>query len=118
MLTLLLLPPLVSILLLIVHFFRGGTVPAMLLCVFLLLLLLVRRPWAVRILQVSLLLGSVEWVRVALLLTTARIEAGAPYLRLACILGSVALLTFGSVFVFHLGTVRRHFKVSPGSKAN
>jgi len=93
------------------HFYRSGNVPAILFCLFLLAAFLIRRPWAARILQLCLALGAVEWGRTTIILMQARIEAGAPFLRLAFILGCLTLLTASSLFVFRTMAVRRYFNM-------
>lgn len=57
------------------------------------LLLVAKRAWATTVLRVALLLGAVEWVRVALVLYQSRRAMGAPAGRMLVILGSVALVT-------------------------
>ncbi len=54
------------------------------------LLLLARRTWAVRTLQTTLGLGALEWIWTLVTLTSARLEAGEPFLRMVLILGVVA----------------------------
>lgn len=57
------------------------------------LLLLVRRSWAPRALQVVLAVGTLEWLRTIDLLVRWRLAEGVPYVRMAVILGAVALVT-------------------------
>jgi len=56
-------------------------------------LIFIRRTWAVRTVQIGLVLGSIEWLLTLWMLVQERRMAGMPYLRLAIILGSVAVLT-------------------------
>jgi hypothetical protein len=84
-----------AILILAAHFFRAGSVGLVLVCVGLWVLLFIRRRWAMRVLQVGLLLGALEWGRTLVLLVMHRRAAGLPSLRLAVILGTVALFTGG-----------------------
>lgn len=89
--TLRLLPVVVSTLVLGAHLFRAGLPLAAALAVALLPLALIgARPAAVRLVQVALLAGAVEWVRTLALLVAARRAAGLPHLRLALILAAVA----------------------------
>ncbi len=57
------------------------------------LLLLVRRRWAVRAVQVALLLGALEWIRATVGYVQARQAAGEPWLRLLIILTAAAVLS-------------------------
>ncbi len=104
-----LLPVLISLLLLAAHFFRAGQMPVVLLVLLSPGLLLFRRVWAVRIMQGVLLAGGLEWIRTAVVLAMFRHELGLPWLRLVLILGSVALLTIGSMFVFQSASLRERY---------
>ncbi len=78
-------------------------------CVSLVCLTMVRRPWAARVLQFALLLGSVEWLRAAIFLVNQREVMGQPFVRLAVILGAVCLFTTLSSFVFQTKTLKSRF---------
>jgi hypothetical protein len=108
--------PFFGFLLLAAHFFRGGNYVAMLVCILMIALFFVRRPWCVRTLQVALLLGALEWLRTTVQLVGARSEAGEPFLRLAFILGGVALFTALSTLVFQTSRIKRRFGLqTPGN---
>ena len=62
------------------------------------LILLVRHPLARRVLSILLLAGALEWVRTLLVQVSMRRAMGAPWGRLALILGAVALFTAASGF--------------------
>ncbi len=89
----LLLPSGLALLLLAAHFFRAGHIALAALAVAAIGLLFVRAPWSVRLLQATLLLGVLEWLRTAWVFASARAQLGHPYGRLLLILGSVAALT-------------------------
>jgi nitric oxide reductase large subunit len=72
-------------------------------------LLFVPRRWAARCLQAGLLLGTVEWARTTAELVAQRQSAHLPWLRMAAILGAVALATAACALVFRSPRVRRHF---------
>ncbi len=88
-----------SILVLAAHFFRSGDVILMALSLGLLFLLFFKGQWAVNAMQVFLFLGGLEWIWTAMLLVMQRQAIGQPWLRMACILGGVALFTFLAAFV-------------------
>ncbi len=73
-------------------------------------LLLVRRPWAMRALQFTLVVGAIEWLRTLITLAMARAEAGQPYLRLVAILGIVAALTGFCALALRSAAARRFFE--------
>lgn len=106
-----LLPVLLSIILLAAHFLRDGQmlfVTALLLVPF---LLFIRRPWVVRLFQVGLVVGGVEWLLTAYKFIQVRQLMGESWGRLALILGAVALFTAGSALVFRSRSLRdRYFK--------
>jgi hypothetical protein len=69
----------------------------------------IRAPWAARVLQASLVLGSIEWLRTTATLVAMRQSAGEPYLRLALILGTVAIATASCALLFRTRALRAHF---------
>jgi hypothetical protein len=88
-------PAVLSCLVLGAHFLRFGLYPITLLCALLPLVLLARRVAAVRAVQLFLVLGGALWGITARTLVRARLEDGKPWLRLALILGFVALFALG-----------------------
>jgi len=105
-----LLPVILSFLLLAAHFYRMGLLSFAVLCVALPFLLFLRQAWVPRLLQVLLLLGALEWLRALYGFAAMRIAFGEPWLRLAIILGAVALFTGLSGLVFRNGKLRAHFE--------
>ena len=94
------LPVIISFLLLGAHFYRAGlAIPAGFFAV-LPLSLLFRESWVPRLVQVLLVLGALEWLRTLVMFASVRIEFGQPWMRLALILGAVALFTALSGLVF------------------
>jgi len=89
---LLLLPAGLSALVLGAHFLRRGDIVLVLACLAVCALLFVRRPWASRVAQVALLASALEWLRTLAVLLPVRRAAGEPWVRLAVILGVVALV--------------------------
>lgn len=88
-----LLPVLLSALLIGAHFLRMGAPGTTLLCLTFPALLLVQRPWAARLVQALLALAALEWVRTLVGNITQRQAADEPWLRMAVILGLVAVGT-------------------------
>jgi hypothetical protein len=99
--------PALALLLLGAHFFRAGLVPVTVVCVGMIALLFVRAPWAARTLQVALALGTVEWLRTAWVVASARAAVGEPYARLLLILGGVALVTALAALVLRAAPLPR-----------
>lgn len=95
-----LIPVVLSLLVLGAHFLRSGNLLAVSGTLVLVGLLFVRRPWAARAVQISLVLASLEWIRTLLQLTVERMHTGQPFLRMAIILGIVAAVTLLSAFLF------------------
>jgi hypothetical protein len=108
-----LLPVILSLLVLGAHFYRaghlllaGGTLLALgLLCI--------RRPLAVRLMQGLLVAGAVEWLATAGRLVMFRQAQGLPWLRLALILGLVALCTLLSALVFKTKGLKARYNLAP-----
>jgi len=112
-----LLPVFLSFLLIAAHFQRAGFSILAVLCLLAPCLLYFTRPWSIRILQILMILSAIEWIRTLMYLVQLRQEADLPWLRLAVILGSVALFTAASTLVFRCQSIRRKYngiKVSSG----
>ena len=96
-----------SFLVLGAHFLRVGALPLVALSLFLpFLLLLSPRPWVARVLQVALVLAGLEWLRTMFTLIAGRQASGDPWVRMAVILGVVALMAFVSAATFQLRPLR------------
>lgn len=104
-----LLPVVISLLLLGAHFLRAGFLPMAGALVALAVLAPVPRPSMVRILQVVLFLGGLEWIRTLFMNISRRSDLGEPWLRMAIILGIVALFTFASLLVFRSPALRERY---------
>jgi len=113
-----LIPPVVGFVLLAAHFFRGENQLAALVSILMIILVFVRRPWAARTIQVCLVLGSIEWLRSTISLVHYRIETGQPFLRLAIILGGVALFTALASLVFQTSKLEAHFRFGSVTSSN
>lgn len=115
MIALLLAPVFVAAGVLAAHFYRAGEIVALAATLGVLALVAVRRPWAARAVQAGLLVGALEWLRTAVVLVQARQATGQPFLRLALILGAVALATGLAALVFRSRRLRVHFRLdAPG----
>ncbi len=104
--------PALALALLAAHFHRAAAWPLMLVCLALIGLLALRRPWVARLVPLCLAAGSVEWVRTGYVLVQQRVALGEPWVRLALILGAVALVTAASAWVFRSPRLRARF--APG----
>lgn len=109
------LPAGLSVVVLGAHLLFHGQLPLVPPVLALLALLWVRRAWAARVLQAALVLGAAEWVRTALASAAARDAAGAPWLRMALILGAVALVSLLGAALLETGTMRRRFRGGGGA---
>lgn len=83
-------------LLLAAHFLRAGNLGATAFSLVFPALLFLRRRWAVRVVQGILVAGSCEWLRTLYILADQRQQEGAPWIRMALILGVVAVLSAGA----------------------
>ncbi|MCK5786661.1 MAG: hypothetical protein KAH54_08905 [Candidatus Sabulitectum sp.] len=78
-------------------------------------LLFVRRAWAARTVQIILFLGGLEWVRTTIEIASRRMDAGEPWVRMAVILGAVAVFTAVSALPF---SRNRSLRVKYGLEKN
>ena len=106
-----LLPAVLALLVLGAHFLRAGNVALVAVALAATLLLFVRRPWAARAVEGTLLLAALEWLRTLALLAGERRAAGAPYVRMTLILAGVAILTALSLLAFRSRAVKEHFRL-------
>jgi hypothetical protein len=106
---LLLIPTLLSVLIFCAHLFRAG---ALLLVPFVLLtlpLLLLRQGWVARVFEFLLLGIAIEWVLTAVFVANARQDAGEPWVRMAVILGCVALFALLAAALFETPRLHRRY---------
>lgn len=89
--------PVLSFLLLGAHFLRDRDWILTAACAVLALLVAWPRAWVARLLQAALALGTAEWAWTAFMLGQQRLAEGRPWIRMAIILGVVALLTAASI---------------------
>lgn len=88
------LPALLACLILAGHFLRWGNLPAVLLCLLIPAAALISKSRPVlRAWQALLALGSVLWVGTAVSIGRERLAEGKPFIRMALILGGVAVFT-------------------------
>jgi hypothetical protein len=73
------------------------------------LLLIIKTPLVVRIIQLELILGGIEWIRTTIRLVKIRQDHNLPWERLAIILGSVAVFTILSALVFSMKKLRARY---------
>lgn len=113
-----LLPVFISFLLMAAHLVRAGQIVLAFLVPALLLLLVLKKNWVPWVIQLTLLLGAVEWLRTLYSVAQMRIEFGMPWMRMAIILGAVALFTALSCLVFRSKALRSRFSGVENIKLN
>jgi hypothetical protein len=86
----------------------------MIVCVAAPLILLVRKPWVLTVGPCLLTAAGVIWTYILIDLVQVRMALGTPWLRLAIILSSVAILTIASAFVFRTQRFRKRYCKAPG----
>ena len=109
-------PAVLSFLVIGAHFFRAGHWLLVLVSVILICSLIVREPIIVKIVRAALLLTTIEWLRTAYVFASARYEHGEPWLRLAAILGGVALVSFLSTFLFYTKSLKKMYHLGEAQK--
>lgn len=106
---LLLTPVVLSLAVLGLHFLRYGSSIGVFAALLLIALLFLRRPWAARVMQVVLVLGTLEWLRTMYELRHMRALQGQPYGRMLVILGIVAAVTLCSALLFQSKTLKKMY---------
>ncbi len=105
-----LLPVFLSSLLIAAHFKRADMIAIALVCIATPTILFTKKFWAVRVVQVFLIISSLEWIRTTINLVQLRIEHDQDWKRLAVILITVALFTGCSSLIFKKSTVKELFQ--------
>jgi len=109
-------PVILSLLILAAHFSRADNIYFTIIPFILITLLLIEKPLTARIIQASLVLGSLEWMRTINYLAAGRIENDQPWIRLVIILGMVSLFTLSSAFVFYREPLKKRYGLIIDSK--
>ena len=104
---LLYIPVVLSLVALGAHFMRYGNSIGVFAALLLIGLLFIRRPWVARLMQVVLVLGTLEWLRTMYELGHMRALHGQPYGRMLVILGVVAAVTLCSALLFQSATLKK-----------
>lgn len=105
--------PVLAFLLLGASFFRVGNEAMVLFMLVLLALLAVPRRWAASGAQWALVGGAIYWVMRAWEIGTMRAAAGAPWGRMALILGAVAAFTLLAALVFRSARLQQFYRPQP-----
>lgn len=104
-------PIVLSLVVLGAHFMRYGYVIGVIGSVALIAILFLRQPWVARLVQVALVLGTLEWLRTLYSLVQVRAAMGEPATRMAVILGSVALVTLVSALLFQTRALQAVYRL-------
>ncbi len=102
--------PILSSILLAAHFSRIQQDGLALTALLFPLILLIKRTWVRRIYQLVLVFGGMVWFERLIYLRSIRISEGRPWIRLAAILGAVALMTFLSALPLEKDKLRRLYR--------
>jgi len=105
------LPIILCFLLLAAHFGRANIFILQYLSLLIPFLLFWKSKIAARSIQILLILSGIEWIRTTVYYARIRIENGESWLRLAIILGTVAILNFATILVFKTKSMRERYKI-------
>ena len=100
-------PIVLSLAVLGAHFLRYDSMIGVAGSLLLIGLLFIRQAWIARLVQVALVLGSIEWLRTLYLLAQWRASQGEPATRMIVILGSVAAVTLLSAVLFQSKALKK-----------
>lgn len=100
-------PIVLSLAVLGAHFLRYGNSVGVFAALVIIGLLFVRRPWVVRLVQIVLVLGTLEWLRTMYELAQMRALQGQPYGRMLVILGVIAAVTLCSALLLQSATLKK-----------
>ena len=105
------LPIILCFLLLAAHFGRANLFILQIISILIPFLLFWKTKVTAFIIQACLLLAGIEWIRTTVYYTQIRIENGEPWLRLAIILGAIAVLNFATILVFSTKSMKEKYKL-------
>lgn len=106
-----LIPVVLSLILIGAHFLRSGDLVWVGLSVVCIGLLFVKMPWVARLMQVVLVLATVEWIYTTYVFASMRMANGMPWVRLVIILGVVSAFTLCSAGVFFFKTQKERYRL-------
>lgn len=106
-----LLPVVFSFLILSAHFSRIDLPILSILCLLIPFLLFIKLAWVTRLIQILLIIGSIEWIRALFYYVNQRQSVGESYIRLVIIIGIVALFTVLSTLVFRNRSLKERYKL-------
>lgn len=106
-----LLPVFLSFLFLGMHFMRAGMPFVVILCASLPLLLFIQAKWVARLIQICLILGTIEWLTTLVFLVQTRQAHNQPWHGLALILGAISLFTCLSSLVFQSRSLKDRYQI-------
>jgi len=104
-------PIVLSLVVLGAHFLRYGHDIGVIGSLALIVILLLRQPWVARLVQVGLVLGSLEWLRTLYSLVQVRAAMGEPAARMLVILGGVAFVTLVSALLFQTRPLQKVYRL-------
>lgn len=104
------LPIIFCAILMAAHLMRIGYLLLQIISLLIPFLLLWKNKTAVIIIQVFLILSGFEWIRTLLFYVLLRIENGQDWIRLALIIGTVALINFASLLVFRSKLMKERYQ--------
>ena len=110
-----LIPVIISCLLLAAHYMRAEQTGLVALWVSALLVLLIRRGWVANTFSILLVLGALVWGSTTHTIYKVRAVMGAPWLRMALILGGVAVFTAASALVFQTKAMKSRYRLGEKS---
>jgi hypothetical protein len=104
-------PIVLSLVVLGAHFMRYGNTLGMVAVLLMIGVLFVRQQWAARLVQIALVLGTIEWVHTLYVMAQLRIVFSQPYTRLVLILGAVIAITLASALLFQTKELKNIYKL-------
>lgn len=94
------------------HLFRANLMVLLLISLSIPFLLLWKNKSAAIIIQLFLVLSGLEWIRTLINAVQIRITYNEDWIRLAIILGAVALLNFAAIFVFRTSYMIERYQLN------
>ncbi len=88
------------------HFLRDQNYPLVLISLLIPFLLLIKKRWVLYVIQTLAVAGTGVWINTIVVIAQYRIHESTPWVRMAVILGAVALFTLCSGLLLNLKKVK------------
>ncbi|MEN8251397.1 MAG: hypothetical protein ABFS32_20880 [Bacteroidota bacterium] len=104
-------PIILCFILMAAHLSRANMMILSVVCLVIPFILIWKSKISARVIQVALIIGGLEWIRTLIYYAQIRLENDQPWLRLAIIIGVVAIFNFLTPMVFRTKSMKERYSL-------